>query len=120
MPAGDFYADLATCPTGVTLQPNPVKVTPQIPTTADQITATLTGDWNSGCVPSNPQVTILGAQVTVTTTRPAGQLCTFAITPYVLPVRFGPLPLGDYQVGFPRLDDRFPNGQPTWSGRVSP
>jgi uncharacterized protein (TIGR03437 family) len=112
LPPTQFYADRAYCTIGVVVQPNAVKVSPASPTTLDQITALVTGDWNTGCIPTSPQVTFSGNQVIVTSTNP-GQFCTFAFTPYEVQVRFGPLPVGNYEVVFRDVRD----GQTTELGR---
>jgi uncharacterized protein (TIGR03437 family) len=106
----DFYAGQANCKIGVVIEENPVTVIPAAPTAEDPIIARLTADWNTGCVPQDPQLAISGNQITVTATNPF-EFCTLAFAPYELEASFGPLPAGDYEVVF--RDVRPPSGSST-------
>jgi hypothetical protein len=73
-----------------------IALTPSAPTTNDSITAQLSGMWPDGCIPQNPQVTIVGNEVRISTANPS-QVCTATVTPWSLNVPFGPLPAaGNY------------------------
>ena len=50
----------------------------------------LTGEWPNGCVPTAPQVSLLGSEIRINTSNP-GQLCTQAVTPWSLTVTLGKL-----------------------------
>ncbi len=75
-----------------------IALTPNAPTTNDTITAQLSGIWPDGCIPQNPQVSIVGNEVRISTSN-ASQVCTAVITPWSLTSSFGPLPAaGNYLV----------------------
>ena len=101
--ADDFYADLANCTIGVLVQGRPIVIEPLLPSAKDRISAVYVGEWNTGCIPTDPRVSISGNRVTVTAGNPV-EFCTFAFTPFALPVTFGPLAAGEYELVF--LDQR--------------
>jgi hypothetical protein len=75
-----------------------IALTPNAPTTNDTITAQLSGTWPDGCIPQNPQVSIVGNEVRISTSNP-NQACPAVVTPWNLSTTFGPLPAaGNYLV----------------------
>lgn len=73
------------------LPPAQIALNPSTPTTNDIITAQLSGTWPDGCIPQNPQVSVVGNEIRINTSNP-NQTCTAATTPWSLNVPFGPLP----------------------------
>lgn len=75
-----------------------IVLTLNAPTTNDVITAQLSGSWPDGCIPQNPQVSLVGNEVRISTSNPS-QACTAAVTPWSLTSSFGPLSAaGNYLV----------------------
>lgn len=77
--------------------PPRVTTNPLAPSSTDEIMVTMNGVWPTGCIPTAPLVTRLGAVVTITTT-PNGTVCTQALTPYALDIPIGKLPRGVYTI----------------------
>ncbi len=67
-----------------------ITVSPVAPTTDDEVTLLIAGEWHNGCVPRNPQVTLLGNEIRVNTSNP-GQICTQATQPWSMVVTVGRL-----------------------------
>ena len=74
-----------------------IAISPASPTTNDDITIQLSGNWPDGCVPQNPQLTVNGNELRIDTTNPS-QICTTVITPWTLSVPAGKRAAGNYTV----------------------
>ena len=74
-----------------------IEITPAAPTTADNVSIRIFGDWPNACAPQNPQLTRAGAEIRIATTNP-GQFCPQVITPWSHTVPIGQLAAGTYQV----------------------
>jgi 6-phosphogluconolactonase (cycloisomerase 2 family) len=93
---------------------NQIEIIPANPTTNDQITVRLSGEWPNTCVPREPVLTVVGNEVRINTSNP-GQFCGQAFTPWSLTVPVGRLAGGAYQV---IARHTYPGGQ-TELGRKS-
>ena len=67
-----------------------ITVSPVAPTTDDEVALLISGQWHNGCVPQNPQVTLLGNEIRVNTSNPS-QVCTQATQPWSMVVTVGRL-----------------------------
>ncbi len=65
-----------------------IEVIPPHPTTENPIVLILSGTWKDSCVPQEPNVTILGSQITITTFNPS-EMCLMVLTPWQLTVPIG-------------------------------
>ena len=74
-----------------------IEVIPHNPTPNDDITIRVFGKWRDGCVPRDPETSILGNVIRIDTFNP-GEVCLQVISSYSLEVSIGRLPAGTYQV----------------------
>lgn len=84
-----------------------IEIIPPNPTTNDDVSIRISGDWPDACTPRNPQVTVSGGEIRINTSNP-GQFCALVITPYTLTVPVGRLAAGTYQV---IVTHSYPGGQ---------
>jgi hypothetical protein len=79
--------------------PAQIDVLPSNPTTNDNITIRLAGQWPNACTPRNPTVTVAGGEIRINTSNP-GQICAQVITSWNLSVLIpaGSLAARTYQV----------------------
>ncbi len=79
--------------------PTQIDILPSNPTTNDNVTIRLSGQWSNACTPRNPAVTVAGGEIRINTSNP-GQVCAQVITPWNLSVTIpaGSLAARTYQV----------------------
>jgi hypothetical protein len=77
--------------------PAQIEVIPPAPTTNDNISIRIFGDWSDSCIPQNPQVSLAGNQIMIATSNPS-QTCLQIITPWSHTLAIGSLAAGSYQV----------------------
>jgi hypothetical protein len=99
-------------------------IAPPSPTSADQVTITLSGEWNDSCVPRESQITIVRNTIYFDVFHYSGGVCLMVISPWSLSQTVGPLAPGyyyvvatlyDYGAGWPP-----PSGWVTCSFAVTP
>jgi len=90
---------------GVLLQLTPqldqadIHIVPEQPSTADVISARLSGTWHDGCVPRGAQVALDKQVVRITLQLPPeGTICMQALTDWSLTPQIGRLAAGTFQV----------------------
>ncbi|MCI0347979.1 MAG: hypothetical protein L0Z53_01010, partial [Acidobacteriales bacterium] len=74
-----------------------IEISPQNPTTNDNISIKISGIWPNGCVPQNPHMSIVGNEVRINTSNQS-QVCTQSETPWSHTLDIGRLAAGDYRV----------------------
>lgn len=74
-----------------------VEVLPPNPTSNDNISIRLSGQWNNGCVPRNPKASISAQSIRIDTSSP-GDGCGGVLTPWGMTVFIGRLTAGSYDV----------------------
>ena len=76
-----------------------IEITPPIPSSADDISIRVFGEWGNGCVPSSPQVSVVSDQIFIELlTPPPDTICATVITSWEEIVVIGQLPVGIYEV----------------------
>lgn len=91
-----FWSGSAFAQVGETAQ---INIVPPNPTENDNITIEISGEWPNTCAPRDPQLSVLGNEITINTSAPGdGCICGLMITPWSWTVPVGQLPVGAYHV----------------------
>ncbi|UCG33957.1 MAG: hypothetical protein JSU68_04830 [Phycisphaerales bacterium] len=101
--------------------PPNMAVAPQFPTTEDEVTVTMGGEWPDSCIPNDSAIAgPVDDEICfdVIWDYPPGTICLMVITPWARSETIGPLPAGTYSV-YATLFDGFsglPMTEPTFVG----
>jgi uncharacterized protein (TIGR03437 family) len=74
-----------------------IEIIPPNPTTNDNISVKISGTFPNTCIPTNPQVSRSGNEITISTSNP-GQACAQRATPWSHTVNLGQLAAGNYLI----------------------
>ncbi len=91
-----------------------IGVLPASPTTNDNISIKISGEWPNACTPGDPRVSRTDDQIIIATSNP-GQSCGQASTPWSHTVSIGKLPKGFYKV---RVTHSLPTGSSNLGTRI--
>ncbi len=74
-----------------------IEIIPPNPTADDNISVRISGTWPNSCAPQNPQVSMIGNEISIATSNPGGA-CLTVLTNWGHTVGLGQLATGDYTV----------------------
>src|SRR5690349_12716460 len=74
-----------------------IEIIPPNPIPNDNISIVVSGVWPNGCVPRDPQLTVLSNEIHIATSN-EGKICLQAFLGWRLEVSVGSLAAGNYQV----------------------